>query len=159
MAKSKKSFGKGYQNTNKKSIPINTTEHEGFQKKHPSWTFSRCDKEKWALSECDNIHETIIAKLSSNEGMTWQEIQSASGGRKSGSNSHFIPIEDLGTDVQKRLIELKLEDVDRLFSLRLTGEKRLWGIVNDNGVFSILWYDPHHKIYPVKRDCKKFCVN
>jgi len=50
-------------------------------------------------------------------------------------------------DAQKRLEELKLDDVDQLYSLRLNGRERLWGI-RSNDKFSILWWDPEHQICP-----------
>ena len=80
--------------------------------------------------------------------MTWSEIQSASGGKRAGNgtNNHFEYIAEMSKEAQKRAKELHL-DVDQLFSLRLTGKERLYGILN-NGVFYVLWYDAQHEIYP-----------
>ena len=147
MAKGK--FGKESPARGKKPREANGIQHDRMLTKHPRWAFARCDKEKWQVSTCENLYGTIIEKLISIEGMTWQEVQSASGGRKHGTNSHFIPVESLGTEAQKRLISLKLDEEDRLFSLRLDGTKRLWGTISDDGVFSVLWYDPRHEVYPL----------
>ena len=37
-----------------------------------------------------------------------------------------------------------------LVSLRLSGKQRIYGI-QDRGVLLLLWWDPDHKIYPVKK--------
>lgn len=133
--------------------PKSIEDPEGYLKKHPVWAFNRCDKthERWAIKQCKCIHEEIIDKLISYEGQTWAEIQAASGGKSvgNGTNSHFENISDFIKEAQKRATELHL-DVDQLFSLRLTGKTRLYGIL-DNGVFFIIWYDANHEIYPTRR--------
>jgi hypothetical protein len=63
----------------------------------------------------------MIEALASFDTMKWFEILSASGGRSSGNNSHFIEVDRLARGAQTRLIELNLDDQDRLFSLRLQG--------------------------------------
>lgn len=133
-----------------KKIPRSLEDPEGYLKKHPVWAFQHCDleHEKWSLLNCEAFYNNIMNKLISYEGMTWAEIQSASGGKKKGTNSHFESISELKKEAQKRAIELHL-DVDELFSLRLTGTLRLYGIL-ENGVFSVIWYDPNHEIYPLK---------
>jgi hypothetical protein len=50
-------------------------------------------------------------------------------------------------DARKRLEQLRLDDTDELFSLRLNGQERLWGI-RSNDIFSLLWWDPKHEICP-----------
>ena len=115
----------------------------------PVWRFGKHDKKLWPVKGPDFI-ERIFDKLADYEGMTWQEIQSASGGKTHGTNSHFENVADLDKAAQKRLVELKLDDIDQLFSLRLTGKERLYGIL-ENGVFAILWYDKEHEVYKVKK--------
>ena len=66
-------------------------------------------------------------------------------------NSHFISIDKLCKDAQKRLEELHLDDVEELYSLRLTGTKRLFGI-RVGASLEILWYDPDHSICPSIRN-------
>lgn len=124
---------------------------DGYLKKHPIWAFQRCDMyhEKWSIKNCNSFYEEILDKLISFEGQTWAEIQSAAGGRRNGTNSHFENVCDLTKDAQKRIKELKL-DIDQIFSLRLTATLRLYGILED-GVFNILWYDPNHEIYESKK--------
>ena len=80
------------------------------------------------------------------EGMTWQEIDSASGGKKKGTNNHFIPFEDMIKDAQKRAENLNLLQHESLYSLRIKGAIRLFGVLN-NGIYHIVWYDSDHAIY------------
>lgn len=41
---------------------------------------------------------------------------------------------------------MKLDDVEEVVSLRLTGAQRLWGY-RILAVFHVLWWDPEHKVY------------
>ena len=126
---------------------------EEYIKKNPVWAFSRCDMEykKWSITNYDFINE-IFKKLVDYERMTWQDIQSASGGKRdgNGTNSHFVNVAELSKEARDRLTELRLYDIDQLFSLRLGSTIRLYGIL-ENGVFYILWYDKEHEIYKMKK--------
>ena len=106
------------------------------------------DHPRWAVSSCKTVYSSIITKLKDLEGLTWQEIMSASGGRAHGTNNHFEDVADLCKEARNRILELHMEDVDRVFSLRLTSTERLYGII-DEGIFFIIWYDPNHEIYPL----------
>ena len=108
--------------------------------------------EKWAFSDKEPVYSDIICKLADLEGQTWAEIESASGGKAPGhgSNSHNVPVADLISEAQKRLVKIHKDDIDELFSLRLSSKERIWGIL-DRGVLQILWYDRNHEIYNVKR--------
>ncbi len=44
--------------------------------------------------------------------------------------------------------DINIEE-DELFSLRLQGDVRLWGLIEPNGCFFVIWYDPNHNVYPV----------
>lgn len=49
---------------------------------------------------------------------------------------------------KKRFSELNLEEyADQVYSLRLMNKTRIYGILRD-GIFSILWYEKEHEIYP-----------
>ena len=122
---------------------------ESYIKKPPVWNFSKLDFEhsKWCPQRCDNFIEVVIKKLKHYEGMTWQDIDAAAGGKRRGTNNHSIPIDKLCKEARDRLLEvLKIYD-DELYSLRLDGTTRLFGIRND-GVFNMIWYDPDHEICP-----------
>jgi len=55
-------------------------------------------------------------------------------------NNHFVPVDQLCKEARDRLAELRLDEVDGLTSLRLSGTERVWGIREYN-VLMILWWD------------------
>ena len=72
------------------------------------------------------------------------------GGRSHGNNNHYISVEKLTYEAKHRVDELKLNESE-LFSMRLQGLVRLWGMIDPkDGCFFILWYDPNHKVYSLK---------
>jgi hypothetical protein len=88
----------------------------------------------------------IIDKLSQFENSTWENIKRESFGKKGKTKHHFQDTGSIDKVAQKRLIELNLDDAN-LFTFRLEGSMRVWGTL-DRGVFSLLWFDPYHEIYP-----------
>ncbi len=64
-------------------------------------------------------------------------------------NNHEVYVSSISRAAQKRLAEIKLDDFDRLVSLRFSGKERLWGI-KINNVFKLIWWDPNHEVYPSK---------
>ena len=123
----------------------------------PAWQFHRCDEDHslWGWSKLkDNEHLKLIKSLHGFEKMTWNQIKQAAGGRSSGTNSHPLSIDDFSKEAQKRLEQLKLDDNDELFSLRLNNTLRLYGI-RDGRVLRFVWHDPHHGskdgAYPTKK--------
>jgi hypothetical protein len=95
-----------------------------------------------ALSGCDFKH--LIRDWCHNfESQTWAELMRAAGGRAVGTNHHAIPIEGLSKIARKRLEDLKKDDLDSLFSFRIDGTTRLYGI-RERRAFCALWYDPWH---------------
>ena len=141
------------ENANTKKTPAARENPDEYLRKNPVWAFSRCDMEhkKWSITNHDFMNE-IFKKLIDYERMTWQDIQSASGGKRegNGTNNHFENVSELSKEAQERLIKLKVYDIDQLFSLRLGAKIRLYGILK-NGVFYILWYDREHEIYKTKK--------
>ena len=123
-----------------------------YQTQNPCWRFKKCDKThpRWSVYSNGVVAPDLIEKLISFEGMTWGEIQAASGGKSegNGSNSHFEEVRKMSPEARKRLMYLNIYE-DTLFSLRLTGRSRLYGIIND-GIFEVLWLDRKHEVYPCK---------
>lgn len=130
--------------------PKNIVDPDTWKDKTPVWVFSKHDKEhdRWSCKYCDNFYEKIILKLSDFEGMTWKEITRQTHDNGSSSN-HFINIDSLSHEAQKRLYSMKIF-IDQIFSLRLNNKVRLIGIL-ENGTFRILWYDENHEICPSKK--------
>ena len=105
------------------------------------WQFSLMDFD--GPFSCKNIsHEDwflILSKMREWETMTWNEI--------SGRRDHAIETENLSPEAKKRLINIKLDDIDTIFSLHIDGKKRLIGI-RDRNIFRVLWWDKEHKVCP-----------
>jgi len=123
---------------------------ESNRNKKPAWHVGLIDVEgprSFKQLNCLQWWDIIYSKLRNFETITWQEILNASGGRSRGNNNHKIPINELVPKARKRLKDLKLDNISHLFSLRLTGEIRIWGIL-DGFVFRLLWFDPKHQICP-----------
>lgn len=81
----------------------------------------------------------VVEKLRSFETMKWSAIM--------GHNNHSVPIERLSPEAQDRLMDLKRDEVEEVFSLRITGRERVIGIRQDN-VLHLLWWDPKHEVCP-----------
>lgn len=130
--------------------PQNNVNPDSYMTKNPVWVFRRADQEQWKIH--DDFIEVILPELISIERLTWHEIMSASKGgyHSKGSKSHHVDVESLTREAQERLQYLHIYE-DQLFSLRISGTKRLWGII-DSGTFNILWYDPDHKLCPSSKD-------
>lgn len=85
---------------------------------------------------------TVHQRLANLESMTWHEILIM--GKKA---NHAVQVEQMSKAAQNRLLELELDDVDELVSLRVTGKERVWGI-RHGGLCNILWWDPEHEVCP-----------
>lgn len=110
-----------------------------------SWHIKLLDKSglwHWNNIQNDTLWKAILEKLANFETMTWEEI--IRGG------SHPIKVSDLCSNAQKRLREIKQDDIEELFSLRLEGKPRIWGIRNQ-GILKILWWDPNHEVCPSEK--------
>jgi hypothetical protein len=120
-----------------------TADPNSFLDRTASWATSRLDRDSqwgWGGISCDEFWQEILPKLTSFESMFWKDI-------RGNGNNHFIPTNKIIHGAQKRLEELGYNDCGYLFSLHLTGIKRVWGIL-ENGILKIIWYDPKHEIYP-----------
>lgn len=110
-----------------------------------SWHLRTADLEgPWGWKSCNPqaFWDLIGAKIGSFEQMTWGEI--VRGG------SHSVPIGKLVPDAQKRLSEINQDDVDDLFSLRLSGKQRILGI-RTRSILKVLWWDPEHTACPSEK--------
>lgn len=122
----------------------------------PVWQFSLIDIEGvngWKNVSNKNWWEKILPSLQNREQMTWQQIISESGGKSvgNGTNNHNIPIEKLSPSARKRLFELGYKDIYELFSLRVSGKERIFGLRQDN-ILKIIWYDSEHTICAAKKN-------
>jgi hypothetical protein len=140
--RSKQKTPKRGQNPSIKKEVRKSFDYIDFKNENPAWQINTIDTGgEWGWHKITNydIEREVYPKLKSFETMTWHEIERG--------GSHSQPINSLCPDAQKRLRELQNEDIDELFSLRLTGKKRIWGII-DRNILKILWWDPDHTICP-----------
>lgn len=110
-----------------------------------AWRFNAVDKAgpfPWTGLDDAVEYKEVLEKLIGFECMPENELISA--------GCHSIPTENLCSEAQARLVELELDDLDGLFSFRLTGKKRVFAVVRSKYV-RILWYDPEHKVCPSKK--------
>ena len=71
--------------------------------------------------------------------MAWGEID--------GPTGHFVEVTAIIDEAQRRLVKIGKDEQAQLFSLRMTGEMRLWGI-RDVAILPVLWWDPKHEVCP-----------
>jgi hypothetical protein len=108
---------------------------------HPEFRAEQLDRGgPWGWDKFDPLQiQEVLQKIFDSQRLTWQELRN--------NGSHFVNTESLCSDAQKRLIQIQKEDLDQLFSLRLTGRKRIWGIKERN-ILWLLWWDPDHEVCP-----------
>ena len=92
----------------------------------------------------------IIPKLKEFEKLTWHEIENQKYGNEQKTKHHNIEVERLCPAAQKRLRDLKMDDVGELFSFRLEGKLRIFGRRIHN-CFQIMWIDTEHQICPMSK--------
>jgi hypothetical protein len=109
----------------------------------PSWRIARIELEDpfgWHLVKQGMLHE-IRKKLGQFEAKTWNEILV-----KEKHWNHTVPVSKLGAPARERLTLLRLDDLEEVVSLRLTGPQRVW-CYRVGPVFHVLWWDPEHHVY------------
>jgi hypothetical protein len=96
--------------------------------------------------------EKIYPKLKDFESNTWDEIrqQTHKSKGKMKSNNHLVQVGSLCEKARRRLVDLRLDDNDELYSLRLEGTVRIYGIRKEN-YLDIIWVDLNHEVYPINQ--------
>lgn len=123
-------------------VPRGVQQAQHIATKNFCWRFSDHDMGGpwgWEHASVQTLLGEIIPKLHEYESMTWAAMEGHSG-------SHSIDVDGLAKDAQGRLAEIGKDDLDSLFSVRITGERRLWG-VKDVAILRVLWWDPHHQVW------------
>lgn len=110
-----------------------------------SWHLGTLDRKGpygWHNVDVDTMWRRIHCKLSAIESLTWSELAS--------QGSHAVPVADLCKDARTRLSDIQQDDLDDLYSLRLSGKERIWGI-RDRHVLKVIWWDPNHEVCVSKK--------
>jgi hypothetical protein len=92
---------------------------------------------------CEQLLRYIVPRLHHLESMTWGQVEGATG-------SHFVEVTNIDGEAQRRLTAIGKDEQAQLFSLRITGEMRLWG-VQDVAILRVLWWDPKHTVCPAPK--------
>lgn len=79
-----------------------------------------------------------------------RSIESMKPGEVFGSKNKMIPIGNLCADARSRLASIKLDDLDGLWELRVSGPSRIWGHRTEH-VYYPIWWDPLHTVCPSKK--------
>lgn len=107
-----------------------------------SWRFNAADKNgpfSWVNLSNGDEFKTVVGKLSDIETMSEPDQQQR--------GCHFISIDALSQEAKQRLAEIKLDDLDELYSIRLDGRGRVF-CVHRPQYMRVLWFDPDHKVCP-----------
>jgi len=110
------------------------------------WSVSTLDWDGpfgWQAVTSQQILQEIVPKLHSYETMEWGVVEGPSG-------SHFIEVGKLSKAAQDRLAEIDMNDIDEIFSLRMQGAQRIFG-VRDVATLRMLWWDPDHGVCPAPK--------
>jgi hypothetical protein len=89
---------------------------------------------------CDAL--ALLGHFRSLESRTWQDI------KLNDRRDHPIKIVSLESNAQRRLEELKMDDIDELWSFRFGSTLRIWGYKLSHEL-RVLWLDPDHQVYKV----------
>jgi hypothetical protein len=116
----------------------------GYEGQFPLWAFRIVDLGGpwcWSVLSGDALRE-VLQRMKEIETMTWHAVTE--------TGSHSIDVSALSKPARDRLMEIHQDDVDQVYSLRVTGRRRIVGI-RDGGVLRILWWDPEHEICPAPK--------
>lgn len=114
-----------------------------LEKQHISWRFSKADSggPYHCLSFSLSDFQQLWDRLRAFERMNSDEL------KRTGS-LHDIPVIEMSDEAKERLKELKLDDLDVLYSFHIDGPCRMWCMKYQN-IFSVLWWDRNHGGYLV----------
>jgi len=104
------------------------------------WSFSNLDCAGpfgWDKCKCHNKYLEILKRFKNFEGMNINDLKK--------TYSHNIKVEKLSSEAQRRLRKIRLDDIDELYSLRITARERVFCRLINN-IFTILWWDPDHQV-------------
>ena len=112
-----------------------------------SWNFSQFDgNSDWGFAAFKREHIDVVMKMVTHfESVGWNAIQ-----RK--KKSHGVDVKNSKPALKAWSAYCSGNNVSdakppKLFSLRIDSTKRLYGI-RDGGIFNVIWYDPHHDLFP-----------
>ena len=135
-----------------KKVPVSATQDASYKNELVRWTAREIDEVPGAADGCRwdlSANETVelLRFLDDLTKKTWAECENE--GTKGHRRNHDHAINELSKAAQNRLRQLD-QNEERVFRFRLSGACRLWAF-RSGSLFRVLWYDPEHKVYPVKK--------
>jgi hypothetical protein len=120
----------------------------GESERRPCWRFSHVDHDgPWGFAEVKPAELCQILRcLASFETMTLNEIFHSGGYPGKDYDVATIP----NREALQRLEEMGLADQTKIWALRLQGEPRLYGFLDEN-IFHVVWWDPKHEVWPSRK--------
>jgi hypothetical protein len=107
-----------------------------------AWRFNAVDKNgpfSWLALDDPAEHKAVIEAMADIETMREADLDAR--------GCHFIALGKLAKAAQDRLMELRLDDLDELYSIRLNGRGRVF-CVHRPQYMRVLWFDPDHQVCP-----------
>jgi len=117
---------------------------DNVEKSHFMWDTKQAEFDglfSWKGCSHETLLTEVIPKLQACQSISWESL---------GQNgSHQVSTNQLCKEAFARLKEHIDPDgnIDRLYSLRLSGKQRIWGF-RDRHMLCILWWDPEHRVCP-----------
>ncbi|MDM8542013.1 hypothetical protein QUF90_13080 [Desulfococcaceae bacterium HSG9] len=132
---------------------------ENYKKYYFSWCLNQADIiGRWTWGEprqwSDNEYsDAIRPHMNSHNNDSWNNVESKTYNGKGGyrkSLNKYQPLCSLVKEAQRRWWGIDLiSQFEELFRLRLGSSKRIWGVRIQHH-FYMIWYERHHRIYPIK---------
>ena len=123
-----------------------STDWKGYDPKlFISWHIGKfINQTKWGVGKINKCID-VFQGLTKFEKMTYQELF-----KDNHSNNHHVNLKEINKHAYKWLEEEELLD-NELWSIRVDSRTRIWGIIKERYIFSILWFDPNHEIFISKK--------
>ena len=107
------------------------------------WSFVLLEEEgPFGWNHCtshEKYFKILIKKKHLGNMECWSDIEKA--------GSHAISCDKLCKEARDRLKEIKQDDIEELFSVRISGEERIF-CIRDGNCLKVLWWDPNHQVCP-----------
>jgi len=102
------------------------------------------DHEEWGWGQVELRHffQHLLPRLQDYETMTWNEITQR-------PSCHPIEVNRICSAAKRRLKGMH-PDIDTLHQIDMQQPCRLWGY-RDRQTLYIIWHDPNHSVYPLRR--------
>jgi hypothetical protein len=111
----------------------------------PAWSLAYVDHDGpfgWSGCQSRDDLKEVAERLRNFESMKWQQLREG--------GSHVVEVAQCSAEAQKRLQELRRDDIDALYSLRISGKKRVIAVKLDH-LLALLWWDPEHQVCPSEK--------